>query len=270
MSQDPGTETGLSAVRDRYDEQIRRGATAERGGRLEWDGPVLRHVGAGPDDWNGVVWSALAPDGGDADAAIARQLAYFGGLGREFEWKLYDHDAPADLGARLAAAGLRPEPAETLMAAGAAGVAERLAAAAPPDGVRMVEVADAAGVELVAEVHDRVFGGGRERLRHRLLKHLAEEPGTLRCVVALAGETPVAEARLELVPGTDFAGLWGGATLPEWRGRGIYRALVAHRARIAAARGVRYLQVDASEDSRPILARLGFARLGTTTPYVSG
>jgi hypothetical protein len=28
--------------------------------------------------------------------------------------------------------------------------------------------------------------------------------------------------------------------------------------------------VDASEDSRPILALLGFARLGTTTPYVSG
>jgi GNAT superfamily N-acetyltransferase len=53
-----------------------------------------------------------------------------------------------------------------------------------------------------------------------------------------------------------------------WRGRGIYRALVAHRARIAAGRGIRYLQVDASSQSRPILRRLGFVPLSTTTPYV--
>jgi len=66
----------------------------------------------------------------------------------------------------------------------------------------------------------------------------------------------------------EFAGLWGGATLAEWRGRGIYRALVARRAQLAAARGVRYLQVDASSDSAPILQRLGFQALATTTPYV--
>ncbi|WP_050776729.1 hypothetical protein [Streptomyces sp. SPB074] len=51
-------------------------------------------------------------------------------------------------------------------------------------------------------------------------------------------------------------------------GRGLYRATVAARARIAAARGVRYLQVDASADSAPILRRLGFLELTTTTPYI--
>jgi GNAT superfamily N-acetyltransferase len=65
-----------------------------------------------------------------------------------------------------------------------------------------------------------------------------------------------------------FAGLWGGATLAEWRGLGIYRALVARRAQLAAGRGVCYLQVDASGDSAPILQRLGFQALATTTPYV--
>lgn len=40
------------------------------------------------------------------------------------------------------------------------------------------------------------------------------------------------------------------------------------RARLAAARGCRYLYVDASPDSQPILARLGFSRLAFTTPYV--
>jgi len=53
-----------------------------------------------------------------------------------------------------------------------------------------------------------------------------------------------------------------------WRGRGIYRALVAYRTRLAAARGYRYLYVDAAPDSQPILARLGFTRLARTTPYV--
>ena len=31
--------------------------------------------------------------------------------------------------------------------------------------------------------------------------------------------------------------------------------------------GLRYLQVDASADSRPILRRLGFVELAETTPY---
>jgi hypothetical protein len=79
----------------------------------------------------------------------------------------------------------------------------------------------------------------------------------------------VAAAWISLPPaGGEFAGLWGGATLREWRHRGIYHALVAARALLAAARGVPYLQVDASSDSAPILRRLGFAELTTTTPYV--
>ena len=44
-------------------------------------------------------------------------------------------------------------------------------------------------------------------------------------------------------------------TLAGWRGRGIYRALVARRAQYAVRVGARYLQVDASSDSAPILQR---------------
>ena len=68
--------------------------------------------------------------------------------------------------------------------------------------------------------------------------------------------------------GTEFATLWGGGTLPAWRGRGIYRSVIAHRANLATARAIRYLQVDASDDSRPILERLGFVTVTTTTPYI--
>jgi GNAT superfamily N-acetyltransferase len=68
--------------------------------------------------------------------------------------------------------------------------------------------------------------------------------------------------------GTEFATLWGGSTLPGWRRRGIYRALVHRRAQVAVARGRRYLEVDASSESRPILERLGFRAVTQTRPYV--
>jgi hypothetical protein len=51
-------------------------------------------------------------------------------------------------------------------------------------------------------------------------------------------------------------------------GRGIYRALIAARAQRAAARSVKYLQLDASDDSAPILRRLGFRAVTTSTTYV--
>ncbi|WP_055630529.1 GNAT family N-acetyltransferase, partial [Streptomyces hirsutus] len=207
------------------------------------------------------------PRGTDADGVIAAQIAYFTGLNRAFEWKLYGHDLPADLGQRLVAAGFTPGPEETLMIGEISGL--RLDTE-PPEGVRIVPVTDRAGVDLVADVHEKAFRSDASWLRRQLLDRLTAEPGTVVAVVALAGREPVSAARMELVPGTRFAGLWGGGTVDAWRGRGIYRTLVAHRARVAAERGYRYLQVDASSQSRPILERLGFAPLTTTIPYVYG
>ncbi|MGW2490846.1 GNAT family N-acetyltransferase [Streptomyces sp. NPDC001606] len=254
-----------SAVLARYDQEMRRGARPDGpGARIERVGGVVRHV-AGPQGWSAVLWSGL--DAADADRAIQDQIDRFTGLGLDFEWKLYGHDRPKDLGARLAAAGFRPEPEEALMM----GEVARLALdAEPPAGIRLVRATDPAGVDLVVAVHEQAFGTDGSRLRHQLLARLAADPGTVVAVVALAGDEPVSAARMELVPGTAFAGLWGGGTVEAWRGRGIYRALVAHRARVAAQHGYRYLQVDASPMSRPILQRLGFHQLSTTTPYLYG
>ena len=96
----------------------------------------------------------------------------------------------------------------------------------------------------------------------------AADPEAITIVVAEAGATVVCAAWIRFEQGSEFATLWGGATLPEWRRRGIYRATVAHRANVAAERGFRYLEVDASDESRPILERLGFQAVTTTTPYV--
>jgi hypothetical protein len=52
--------------------------------------------------------------------------------------------------------------------------------------------------------------------------------------------------------------LMGGATLPQARGRGCYRALVNARWRDGVERGTPALVVQAGQMSRPILERLGF------------
>ncbi|MCX5375682.1 GNAT family N-acetyltransferase [Streptomyces sp. NBC_00091] len=263
----------LLKVRDRYDREMRRDAQPDAAeARVERVGAVVRQTVPGL-GWNGVLWSDL--DEETADAEIAAQVAHFGARGAggadgadgvEFEWKLYSHDRPADLGDRLRAAGFVPEPAETLLVARTADLAAL--PVEPPEGITLRVVTDEAGVDLMMEVHHRAFGTERPRIRAQMLSLLREEPETIEAVVAMAGEVPVSAARMEMRPGSAFAGLWGGGTAPQWRGRGVYRLLVAHRARVAAARGIPYLQVDASDDSRPILERLGFGVLGVTVPYV--
>lgn len=247
-----------------FDAQVRRSTTPDgSGARVEQVGQVQRYVAADDGGWSAVVWSDL--DESTADEAIAEQVSYFAELGRTFEWKHYAYDRPADLPQRLRAAGFEPEAEETLMAAE---IADLRTDDALPPSVRLVQVDDEAGIETLVLVHEQVFGRDHAWLRRALLTQLSESPEGLAAIVAFADDQPVSGGRVEFHQGTDFASLWGGGTLPPWRGRGIFRALVAHRARLAAQRGFRYLLVDASAQSRPILERLGFVTLTTTTPYV--
>jgi hypothetical protein len=73
---------------------------------------------------------------------------------------------------------------------------------------------------------------------------------------------------VRMIPETEFCGLWGGSTLAEYRRQGLYRASVGYRARLALGRGYRFVRVDASPNSRPILQRLGLHQVATTTPYI--
>ncbi len=100
-----------------------------------------------------------------------------------------------------------------------------------------------------------------------LLRRLGFGDGMELWVAAADGEI-VSSGRLEPVPGTEFAGIWGGATRPEWRGRGLYRALTAARARSALVLGKRLIHSDSTEASRPILERAGLVKVSTTTPYL--
>lgn len=218
---------------------------------------MIRSVGA----WSGITWSALHPD--RADAVIAAQVARFRELGLPWEWKHHSHDALPDLPRRLLAAGFTAGESEALLVAETSAL--RLDVP-PPTGVELVPVVDAAGVDALVAVHDAVFGGDHSGTGRAVLAGLRD--GTTEAVLAVAGGVPVSAGRTEFVRGTDFAGLWGGGTVPAWLGRGVFRALVAFQAARAVERGYRYLQADATADSRPILLRLGFTELATTTPYL--
>jgi GNAT superfamily N-acetyltransferase len=200
----------------------------------------------------------------ELDTLIARQVQVFAARGEPFEWKLHGHDRPADLPDRLLAAGLTPEDTETVVIGRVEVVASETSL---PDGVVIRELRDPRDFARLVQLDESMSHDD-----HSWIDHLADEraadPQGLSIFVAEAGGRTVCDGWVRFPSDTEFATFWGGFTLPAWRRRGIYRALVAHRAKLAEERGRRYIEVDASDDSRPILERLGFVPVTTTTPYV--
>jgi GNAT superfamily N-acetyltransferase len=249
-----------------YDTQL-RGRLPERlpkGMRVEQDGPLLRFVGMKHGGF--IDYRDLAGlEGVELDELIARQVHVFSERGERFEWKLHAHDRPPELAERLLAAGFAAEETETVVVAPVSGIA---AEPRLPDGVRLREVSERGDFDRIAAMEEAIWGDDRGWLADSLDAEHAADPSALTIVVAEAGDVVVCAGWVRFARGTEFATLWGGGTLPDWRGRGVYRAVVAFRANLAAQRGFRYLQVDASDDSRPILERLGFVAVTTTTPFI--
>ncbi len=242
-----------------YDEQIRRQPTPD--GFIERGERVVRAISPSG-GWHGVTFSDL--DDANADSVIAAQVARFAGYDQPWEWKYHSYDRPADLPDRLRGAGFDQGPDEALLVAE---IADLDLDVPPPDGVQLREVVDREGLDALVSVHNEAFGGDHTDLGEAVWAAMRRQPSPVVAVVAIADDRPVSGGRVEFSAGTDFASIWGGGTVPAWRGRGVFRSLVAYRGRLAAARGFRYLQVDASPDSRPILKRLGFVELATTIPF---
>jgi len=249
-----------------YDDQLRGRAPGPlpRGVRFEQDGPLLRFHGF---TFGGFVeYRDLdGLDGPALDELISRQIRMFAEHRERFEWKLHGHDLPVDLPDRLRALGFVPEETETVVIAPVAAIAGE---PKPPEGVTLREVTSRSDFERIAALQSAVWNEDNSGFADFLRDERDADTDALVIVVAEAGDSMVSAAWLRFPPDTEFATFWGGATLEAWRGRGIYRALVAHRANLAEARGRRYIEVDASDDSRPILERLGFVAVTTTTPYI--
>jgi hypothetical protein len=166
-------------------------------------------------------------------------------------WEVGTHATPVDLTERLLALGLvDDEP--TPLAVGM--VLTEAPAAAPPD----VEVRHAETPEerLAAETIAAI--AFNEPVMPTEPPPPRNDPNNVVYVAFVDGK-PVARASAAF--GEHAVSLFGGATLPEARGHGAYRALVAARWTDAVARSTPTLVTQASPMSRPILARLGFREL---------
>lgn len=203
------------------------------------------------------------------DALIADSVAWFTERGvTEFEWKTRGHDELPGLDSALRAVGFAPDPAEVVMI----GEPAMLAAPAPLPAPVQLRRAGAGPVSLAADVagvaalHEAVFGRTGPDRQERTIAILTERPQTMQLWLSTDGDQVICAGRVDLHP--PVAGLFGGATAPAWRGRGIYRALTAARAQAAGAAGCELIYAECTPFSRPILERAGLRAITTTTPYL--
>lgn len=251
-----------------YDAQLREDAEVARATDVVSCPPLLWAVFG---ETGMVTYRNLAgAQGHDLDMMIAASVAHFrdGTDVRQVEWKTRGHDRPESLPEHLVDHGFQPHAQETVMVGPATDLAGPIAL---PEGVTIRRVD--AGPRLRQDVaralalQAAVFGQGAPDPQE-LAQQLVGDPGHLQLWVAEAGGEVIGAGRLDVVRGTQFAGLWGGAVATSSRGQGIYRALVSARARAALEHGARYLHSDCTAMSRPILERSGLAPVTTTTPYI--
>ncbi len=248
-----------------YDEQLRTDAETPSARSVVQHGPLRLVVFAGGRGF--VTYRDL----GGADAAVIAQLvldalAYYRAQPdvSRVEWKTRGHDHAPGLHEALTASGFVADEPESIMI----GPAADLVVDVPvPDGVRLRRVTAETDVRAMCALQDEVFGEPvSKEYADAVLGRLSRDDG-MELWVAEADGDMIGAGRLEPVSGTDFAGIWGGVTLPQWRGRGIYRALTAVRARSALRAGATLIHSDSTEFSRPILERSGLIAVSTTTPY---
>jgi GNAT superfamily N-acetyltransferase len=178
-------------------------------------------------------------------------------------WKVYDHDRPADLRQRLAARGLVVEDPEALVVLDLEDAPSFYWTMELPDITR---ITTQTGVKEVNRMEEAVWGDDHTQLGKFLWQFIDEHPDFMEMFAVYQAGRVASAAWILYHPPTQFASLWGGSTLKECRGQGYYTALLAIRAREARKRGFRFLTVDASPMSRPILEKHGFQFLGFSTP----
>jgi ribosomal protein S18 acetylase RimI-like enzyme len=251
---------------DAYDRQLRTEAETPSAVAVTRLGPLRLVTFAGGRGF--VTYRDL----GGADAAtigrwVEEALAHYrtDAAITRVEWKTRAHDRAPGLHDALVRQRFVPGEPESIMV----GEAALLAVDSPlPTGVELRRVTSEVDVRALSAMQEEVFGGGfAAEMADALLRRLSRADGMELWVAEAAGEI-VGSGRLEPVAGSEFAGIWGGATRSDWRRRGIYRALTAARARSALRLGKRLIHSDSTEGSRPILEQAGLVKVSTTTPYL--
>ena len=219
-----------------YDEQLRTDAETPSAIVRDRLGPLRLVTFAGGRGF--VTYRDL----GGADAAriarlVAQALAHYRGRPGDRAGRV--EDARPRSGARAArgAAGQRVRARRAGVDHDRRGPAARRRRRRCPTGVTLRRVTDEADVRAMSAMQDEAFG---EPISRGAGGRAAAPAGRGRRHGALGrrgGRRDRQRRSARTGPGTEFAGIWGGATRPEWRGRGIYRALTAARARSALRTG---------------------------------
>jgi GNAT superfamily N-acetyltransferase len=221
------------------------------GMRREETPHLVRHISSSGEGM--IIYSNL--DASNAEEVIRQQIAHFEELQRDFEWVVFQHDAPADLKDRLLAHGFEAEDPEATMVLDLEDVPAALLEPVRHDVQR---IHDPDRIDDVIVVREQVWQRDFSSTALSLLNRLKDDPHTFGLYVAYVDGKPVSTAQITFYEGGAFAGLGGAGTLPGYRGRGLYTALLAVRVQEARQRGVRFVDADASLMSRPILEKFGF------------
>jgi GNAT superfamily N-acetyltransferase len=248
-----------------YDRQLRTDAETTSAIGVERLGPLRLVTFAGGSGF--VTYQ-------DLDGASARTIAHWVAEALAFyrsdpaiarvEWKTRGHDHAPGLHGALLENGFEPDETESVMI----GPAHSLTGDVQlPPGVSLRRVSAERDIRAMSAMQDEVFGVDASDSNADAILRRVEHDDGMELWVAEHEGLIVSAGRLEPVPDTEFAGIWGGATRAEWRGQGIYRALTAARARAAVTLGKKLIHSDSTEYSRPILERYGLLRVSTTTPY---
>jgi GNAT superfamily N-acetyltransferase len=221
---------------------------------------LVRHINTAWDE-GFVIYSLLNES--NVEETIREQITYFEKLGKDFEWKLYEHDQPSNLKERLQAHGFKiEEPEATLVL----DLQEAPKILLKPITHTIRQITDPEHIEMVQQIEEEVWQEDYTQLANILTRTLIEYPENIRIYVAYIEEKPVSVAWMYLPQGSRFASLWGGSTLETYRGRGLYTALLAVRLQEAMRRQREFLTVDAGPLSRPILEKFGFQMIGFSYP----
>lgn len=218
------------------------------------------------DTFRNVVLDAhLGEDAADGRIREIRETYLRAGTG--FVWWRAPTDTPMDLGDRLSAAGLTLEGRAPAMAADLADVPFD---EAPPDGLEIVPVIDAATLAeflTIVEADWLEYADGEaspvarrtlDAFAREIPLRFSREPAPLRFVGRVDGR-PVATSRVHV--GAGVAGLYAILTLPEARGRGVGRAMTLAALRAARDLGYRIGVLQASDLGYGVYRRLGFRDL---------